>query len=109
MSLPPAPIGGWRPTARADVAFRQVGEDWILFDPGTLRIHPQDVLGALVWSLCDGTRDVKGIEAAVRDSFGIARKDPPVAETLRGFLDAGLLEADGPGSGPAPRSHGQPG
>ena len=85
--LPP----GWRPRSRDDVVFRRVGEDWVLFDPVTQRIHILNLTAALVWSFCTGDEDVPAVEARVRDAFGIAVEDPKVVEALRGFLDAGLL------------------
>ena len=82
---------GWHPQAREDVVFRKVGEDWVLFDSRSQKIHVLNLSGALVWSFCTGDSDVPSIEAEVRKAFGIALQDPQVAEALEGFLQEGLL------------------
>lgn len=92
---PPLPPD-WRPRGREDVVFRRVGEDWVLFDPGTQRIHVLNLTAALVWSFCTGERGADAIEEEVRRSFG----RPPAGETgvreaLRGFREAGLLDGSG--------------
>lgn len=88
-SPPPA---AWRPLSREDVVFRRVGEDWVLFDPTTQRIHVLNLTAALVWSHCTGELDERGIDAEVRRAFGRAELDAPgVRGTLREFLEAGLL------------------
>ncbi len=93
--MPPSPRplpAGWRPKTRDDVVFRQVGEEWVLFDPLTQRIHVLDLAGALLWSFCNGDRDVPGLDEEVRRAFGAAVDDPQVPRALRHFLDAGLLQ-----------------
>ena len=74
------------------MVFRRVGEDWVLFDPAAQRIHVLDVTAALLWSFCAGESDVAGLEAEVRRAFGPAVDDPQVSQTLRSFLEKGLLE-----------------
>lgn len=94
MAPPPTPLPqDWRPKARDDVEFRQVGEGWVLFDPVSRRIHVLGVVGALLWSFCTGESDVTALDEKVRQAFGAAVDDPRVSEALQGFLDAGLLEA----------------
>lgn len=93
MASSPTPFPqGWQPKARDDVAFRVVGEGWVLFDPLSQRIHVLDVVDALLWSFCTGESDVPALDAEVRRSFGAAVDDPGVGEALQRFLDAGLLE-----------------
>ena len=84
---------GWHPKSRDDVAFRVVGEGWVLFDPVSQRIHVLDVVDALLWSLCTGGSDVSELDEEVRRAFGAAVDEPGVSEALRRFLDAGVLEA----------------
>lgn len=93
--MPPSPDPfpqGWRPKTRDDVVFRQVGEDWVLFDPVTQRIHVLSLTSALLWSSCTGDRDVPRLEEEMRRAFGPAVDDPQVPQALRDFLDAGLLK-----------------
>lgn len=82
----------WRPAGREDVVFRRVGEDWVLFDPATQRIHVLNLTAALVWSHCTGELDGAGIEAEVRRAFGAAAPEESGVEgVLRDFRDAGLF------------------
>lgn len=81
----------WKPIARDDVVFRRVGEDWVLFDPESQRIHVLNLTAALVWSFCTGEYDVEKIEGQVREAFEKATDDAGVAEALRGFEAADLL------------------
>ncbi len=81
----------WKPVARDDVVFRRVGEDWVLFDPESQRIHVLNLTAALVWSFCTGDYEVQHIEGRVRDAFEDTTDDAGVAEALRGFKAADLL------------------
>jgi hypothetical protein len=93
MAQSPTPFTpGWRPKTRDDVVFRQVGEDWVLFDPVAGRIHVLDLTAALLWSFCTGESEVPSLEEEVRRAFGAAVDDPQVPKALRGFLDAGLFQ-----------------
>ena len=92
MTIAPPPPPGWRPRVRDDVTFRQDGGAWLLMDPQTGRIHTLDVAQALVWSYCDGERDVAALDRDVREAFGIARRDPGVRRALDHFRSEGLLE-----------------
>ena len=81
----------WKPVARDDVVFRRVGEDWVLFDPESQRIHVLNLTAALVWSFCTGDYEVQHIEGQVRDAFEETTDDGGVAEALQGFKAADLL------------------
>lgn len=80
-----------RPRARDDIVFRRVGEDWVLFDPATQRIHVLNLTAALVWSFCNGTYAVNEIEAEVREAFGSSVEDAGVEGAVREFRESGLL------------------
>jgi hypothetical protein len=89
---PGAPRPSWRPLARADVVFRRVGEDWVLFDPTTQQIHVLNLTAALVWSFCTGEMEVENIEQEVSAAFGQPPPDDTgVAKALGAFEAAGLL------------------
>ncbi|HSG06861.1 MAG TPA: hypothetical protein VLA36_00790 [Longimicrobiales bacterium] len=91
---PPAFDPACRPSARGDVDFRKVGEDWLLFDPVAQRVQVLDVTAALVWSYCSGEMDVAAMETEIRRAFGAAlpkSEDTGVQQALRHFADAGLL------------------
>lgn len=82
----------WCPRARADLDFRRVGEDWVLFDPDGQRLHVLNLTAALVWSFCTGEHDVATIEEHVRRAFGEEVDDPGVRTVLQDFREARLLE-----------------
>lgn len=84
-----------RPRARDDVVFRQLDEEWVIFDPAADRLHALNLTAALVWTHCTGEFDASEIAAAVGGAF-----DPPVdgaavlpdvQATLTRFGDEGLL------------------
>jgi hypothetical protein len=86
---------GERPRGRDDVVFRQLDDEWVLFDPQTDRLHALNLTAALVWSHCTGQLDAGAIADAVGESF-----DPPVAggdvvadvqATLERFREEGLF------------------
>ncbi len=84
-----------RPTARQDVVFRQLDDDWVIFDPAADRLHSLNLTAALVWSHLTGDLAVAEIADAVGASF-----DPPVEgnaivrdvhAVLQRFREEGLL------------------
>ena len=84
------------PRGRSDVIFRQVGEEWLLFDPISGDIHVLNHTASLVWAQCDGATPAGHIAAAMREAFG--QEAPPTAEvqvlvmtTLKEFQELGLL------------------
>jgi len=84
-----------RPRARDDVVFRQLDEEWVIFDPAADRLHALNLTAALVWSHCTGEFDASGIAAAVAGAFDppveVATVLPDVQATLARFGDEGLL------------------
>jgi len=81
------------PCARADVALRRVGSEWVLYDPARDRAHVLNPSAAAVWSFCDGTRTAVAIAAALEREVpaadGAIRRD--VDDVLRRFAAEGLL------------------
>jgi hypothetical protein len=86
---------GDRPKGREDIVFRQLDDEWVLFDPEADRLHALNLTAALVWSHCTGELDASAIADAVGGSF-----DPPVAggdvltdvkATLERFSEEGLF------------------
>ncbi len=84
-----------RPTARQDVVFRQLDDDWVIFDPVADRLHSLNLTAALIWSHLTGELAVDEIADAVGASF-----DPPVEGSaivhdvrtvLERFREEGLL------------------
>jgi hypothetical protein len=84
-----------RPRARPDVVFRQLDEEWVIFDPAANRLHALNLTAALVWSHCSGELSVLQIADEVGAAF-----DPPktgteitddVTAAVERFREEGLL------------------
>ena len=83
-------------TRRCDVVFRQLDDEWVVYDPTGDKIHSLNLTAALVWTNLTGELDVEGVFSAVAESFG----DPGSFEDVRGdieraigrFRDEGLVE-----------------
>ena len=85
------------PRARDDVMFRQVDDEWVVFDPASNDLHVLNLSAALIWSHLTGDVSAEAIAAAVQEAFGIEveRAEADVIAALEGFRSAGLLAPDG--------------
>ncbi len=83
MGAPPVPAC---PAARADVALRRVGSEWVVFDAAGDRAHVLNPSAAAVWAYCDGAHDA----AAIADALA---RELPAAEpaAIRRDVEAVLL------------------
>jgi PqqD family protein of HPr-rel-A system len=79
--------------ARADGLEINVVEDgYVIYQAANDRVHYLNPTSALIFELCDGSRDVEAIASAVAEEFALA--DPPYAEVEQGvqqLLDEGVL------------------
>jgi len=83
-----------QPSARADVALRRVGSEWVLYDAAGDRAHVLNATAAAVWAYCDGGHDPDAMaEALARDvpaaQPAAIRRD--IEDVLRRFAAEGLL------------------
>ena len=83
------------PDVRPDVVFRQLADEWVLYDPRANQIHVLNLSAALVWTACKGSWGVDRIVEEVRGSYP---DDPPerdvrrdVEAALERFAAEGLL------------------
>ena len=81
-----------RPMGRADIVFRRVGEEWLLFDADRQVIHVLNLTAALIWSLCDGRTTALEIAREVEKAFGDASAGDAVSDAIERFRAEGLLE-----------------
>lgn len=79
--------GGPGPRRRDEVVFRSLADEWVLYDPASRRLHVLNLTAALVWSYCDGTRDVTQLVRSVRAAFREAPEETEVARDVREALD----------------------
>lgn len=74
----------------------EVKDGLVVYDPASDRVHYLNATAAVVFTLCDGTRDADGIAEAVGVVFG---PEGPGADEVRACLaklgDEGLLRSDG--------------
>lgn len=81
------------PRGRDDVVFRQLDDEWVIYDPTSDRLHVLNLTAALVWSHCTGDYGVGEIADAVGKAF-----DPPVTgERIRDDVESalGTLRSEG--------------
>ncbi|UCC71730.1 MAG: HPr-rel-A system PqqD family peptide chaperone [Gemmatimonadota bacterium] len=85
------------PQAREDVLFRQVDDEWVVFDPAANELHVLNLAAALIWSHCTGEHAPDEIAGALQEAYGIEleRAAADVQATLERFREAGLLRRDG--------------
>jgi hypothetical protein len=74
------------PRGRDDVVFRQLDDEWVIYDPQSDRLHVLNLTAALVWSHCTGEYHVADIASEVGRTF-----DPPVGgDAIRGDVESAL-------------------
>lgn len=85
-----------RPHARDDVVFRQLDEEWVLFDPRDNKMHVLNLTASLVWTHCGGSLTRGEIAAEVREVFTGSESVDTIEEDVEGviaeFAQAGLLQ-----------------
>ncbi len=81
------------PQARDDVLFRQVDDEWVVFDPAANELHVLNLPAALIWSHCTGELTCQDIAAKLEEAYGL--EPEPAAADVQAALDrfeaAGLL------------------
>ena len=85
-----------RPNARDDISEEMIDQDLFLFDEGTGSVHQLNSGAAMVWFLCDGTRDVASIAGEIAQSAdaGATEVMLDVRETLKKFDELGLMVSE---------------
>jgi PqqD family protein of HPr-rel-A system len=83
------------PAAREDVVFRQLDDEWVLYDPSANKLHVLNLTAALVWTHLNGKTASPDIAEAIREAFE-SSDDPgdvvaDVENALSRFRAEGLL------------------
>ncbi len=85
-----------RPKARDDVVFRQLDEEWVLFDPRDNKMHVLNLTASLVWAHCSGSLTLGEIAGEVREAFTESAPADTLEQDVEGvvseFARAGLLQ-----------------
>jgi hypothetical protein len=84
------------PKARDDVVFRQLDDEWVLFDPRDNKMHVLNLTASLVWTHCSGSLSLPEIAAEVREAFPGSDSADSVERDVAGvvseFARAGLFQ-----------------
>lgn len=78
---------------REHVSAEVVGQDFVLHDGTTGKVHFLNATAALIWDLCDGKHNLDELCAVVGARFTRSPESlrDDVAAALRGFVDEHLL------------------
>lgn len=82
---------------KARCAVRQVKDDFILHDRRSDTVHRLNSVAAVIWQLCDGTKERSAIVSEVATIFNKSRSvvAADVDEMLARFIDVGLVHSPG--------------
>jgi len=83
------------PHARDDLVFRQLDEEWVVYDPASEQLHVLNASAAVVWLCCTGESTLAEIVDAVGEAFhgDVDRKtlEEKVRQAVGSFAEKGLL------------------
>ena len=83
-----------RPKLRDDLIFREIEEDFVVYDPVTDQTTLLNISAAAVLDLCDGARTLDDITTEIGRLFQSEREavGQEVERVLQGMASRGLLE-----------------
>lgn len=81
------------PRARDDVLFRQVDDEWVVFDLAANELHVLHLPAAIIWTHRTGELSAEQIADRLHQAYEIGpdRALDDVEKTLARFREAGLL------------------
>ena len=84
-----------KPLSRSDVVGEQIDQELFLYDESSGVVHSLNGGAALVWFLCDGTRNAASIAEEIADTFSLQNLEvlADVREALAKFQELDLLES----------------
>ncbi len=88
--------GSIKPKARTDMAEEWLGQEVFVYDPSNGdEVHVLNSGAALIWLLCDGSRDVESIAGELSEAFEKPKGEVlgDVQETVERFETLNLVEA----------------
>ena len=84
-----------KPRVRDDLVFRQLDEEWVVYDPAGEQLHVMNGSAALVWLHCTGDFTVAEIVEELARAYDQQvpqdRLESDVSETLQQLSEKGLL------------------
>ena len=83
-----------RPCRSERALSQRAGDTVVLLDPDSGEYYALEDIGALVWELCDGSRDIAEIAAVVCESYDAPTEtvEPDVRELLAELGAARLID-----------------
>ncbi|MFZ7111191.1 MAG: PqqD family protein [Desulfatiglandales bacterium] len=84
-----------RPQKKPNVHARKLGDEWLLYDPETERLHIVNQTAEYVWRLCDGKNSLEKIKAELRTRYDIADEQQlhnDLTSILNEFDQIGVLQ-----------------
>jgi hypothetical protein len=86
-------VDGTRPLARVEeVVVTEAGDELMVYDKRVHALHTLDPFAKIIWQNCDGSRDVKSIQAICCAELANSVSEQDVEEGLAKLADAGLLQ-----------------
>ncbi len=84
-----------KPLSRNDMVGEQIDQELFLYDESNGVVHSLNGGAALVWFLCDGTRNAASIAEEIADTFSLQNQEvlADVREALVKFQELDLLES----------------
>jgi len=81
------------PISRQDISEELIDQELFLYDEGTGSVHQLNSGAAMIWLLCDGTKDVASIAVEIAKSSNVDAENvlQDVQEALQKFDSLGLL------------------
>ena len=84
------------PQVRDDLVFRQLDEEWVVYDPKSEKLHVLNASAAVVWLCCAGESTLAEIVDAVKEAFDTnldkEALEEEVRQTVESFAQEGLLQ-----------------
>lgn len=84
------------PLIRAgDLTERSIDGELVIYDPARQKVHALNATAAFIWNALDGSRGLDVIVALLSERYPDCRQsiEVDVADTVKAFLDEGLLVA----------------
>lgn len=73
------------PRRRESLEVNEAEDGLVIYDPASDMVHHLNPSAALIFDLCDGSRDPESIAAVVGEIFDV--EQPPLEETLAGLCE----------------------
>lgn len=83
-----------KPVRRAEILYRKLDDEGILFDSETSSVHILNPTSELIWSCCDGDRDAGEITSEILKRYKVEKEqaEQDVERVLRQFREFRLLK-----------------